>query len=122
MDNEWAMMKARLFIYRGTSHSKIGVAGCFFTEVIFAFAERVPKNKKTAIKTIPTATKPIQRALAQADRGAMLARKAATVKLATSYELKTKLVRYGLSRGYDYEVVLDAASSLVKETDSCDEF
>lgn len=33
------MMKARLSIYRGNSHSKIGVLVAFFTEVIFASAE-----------------------------------------------------------------------------------
>ena len=71
----------------------------------------------------------IDAALAQADRQGMgerlaqqLARKARTVKYATPYELKTKLIRYGLSLGYDYEAVLDTASSLVKDTDSCDEF
>ncbi|WP_417016421.1 regulatory protein RecX [Alistipes sp.] len=51
-----------------------------------------------------------------------LSRKARTVKYTTSYELKTKLIRYGLSLGYDYEAVLDAAAQLVKDTDSCDDF
>ena len=51
-----------------------------------------------------------------------LARKLRTVKSATPYELKTKLVRYGLSLGYDYETVLETVSGLVKDTDSCDEF
>lgn len=69
----------------------------------------------------------IDRALMQADRTLMarrlddmLARKARTVKYTTDYELKTKLIRYGLSLGYDYEAVLDAAATLVKITDSCD--
>ena len=34
---------------------------------------------------------------------AQLRRKARTVRYATPYELKTKLIRYGLSLGYDYE-------------------
>lgn len=71
----------------------------------------------------------IDAALAQADQQAMgerlaqqLARKTRTVKYASPYELKTKLIRYGLSLGYDYEAVLDTASFLVKDTDSCNEF
>ena len=51
-----------------------------------------------------------------------LARKARTVKYATAYELKTKLIRYGLSLGYDYEAVMDAATQLVKDTDTCNDF
>lgn len=71
----------------------------------------------------------IDGALSQADRTdmarrleEMLVRKARTVKHETPYELKTKLIRYGLSLGYDYESVLDAAATLTKTTDPCDEF
>lgn len=71
----------------------------------------------------------IDAALAQADQQAMgerlaqqLARKTRTEKYASPYELKTKLIRYGLSLGYDYEAVLDTTSFLVKDTDSCNEF
>lgn len=71
----------------------------------------------------------IDGALSQADRTdmarrleEMLVRKARTVKYETPYELKTKLIRYGLSLGYDYESVLDAAATLTKTTDPCDEF
>lgn len=49
-------------------------------------------------------------------------RKIRTVRYTTQYELKTKLIRYGLSLGYDYETVLDAANSLVADTDTCDTF
>ena len=52
----------------------------------------------------------------------MLARKARTVRTATPYELKTKLIRYGLSLGYEYEAVLEAASAMVRETDTCEDF
>lgn len=59
----------------------------------------------------------IDAALAEADRPAMgerlrrqLERKARTAKYSTQYELKTKLIRYGLSLGYDYETVVEAAS------------
>ena len=51
-----------------------------------------------------------------------LERKARTVKYASPYELKTKLIRYGLSLGYDYEAVMDAASAMVRETDTCNDF
>ena len=71
----------------------------------------------------------IDAALAEADRPAMgerlcrqLERKARTAKYTTQYELKTKLIRYGLSLGYDYETVVEAASGLVTDTETCDEF
>ena len=71
----------------------------------------------------------IDAALAEADRSGMderlrrqLERKARTAKYSTQYELKTKLIRYGLSLGYDYETVGEAASGLVTDTETCDEF
>ena len=71
----------------------------------------------------------IDAALAEADRSGMderlrrqLERKARTAKYTTQYELKTKLIRYGLSLGYDYEAVVEAASGLVTDTETCDEF
>ncbi len=67
--------------------------------------------------------------LAETDRSGMaerlaaqLLRKMRTVKAATPYELKTKLIRYGLSLGYDYSEVLDEVAKLVKNTDLCDDF
>ena len=51
-----------------------------------------------------------------------LVRKARTLRYTTPYELKTKLIRYGLSLGYDYDAVLETASAMVKETDTCDDF
>ena len=71
----------------------------------------------------------IDAALAEADRSGMderlrrqLERKARTARYSTQYELKTKLIRYGLSLGYDYETVLDSAAALVTDTETCDEF
>ena len=71
----------------------------------------------------------IDAGLAEADRSGMderlrrqLERKARTAKYTTQYELKTKLIRYGLSLGYDYETVVEAASGLVTDTETCDEF
>ena len=51
-----------------------------------------------------------------------LERKMRTTRHTTQYELKTKLIRYGLSLGYDYETVLDSAAALVTDTETCDEF
>lgn len=51
-----------------------------------------------------------------------LRRKARTLKAATPYDLKTKLIRHGLSLGYDYETVRDTAETIIKESsDSCPE-
>ena len=52
-----------------------------------------------------------------------LARKMRSVKAATPYELKTKLMRYGLSLGFDFEAVSDAVSAMIKNIDEeCDIF
>ena len=71
----------------------------------------------------------IDEALAQADeegmRGRlheMLARKARTVKHASGRELKTKLIRYGLSLGYEYDAVLDEAAAITRQQYPCDEY
>lgn len=84
---------------------------------------------RTALQRKGVGKELIDAALSQADRSGMgerlaqqLERKARTVKYATQYELKTKLIRYGLSLGYDYEAVMDAASAMVRETDRCDDF
>ena len=47
----------------------------------------------------------------------LLTRKMRTTKGATPYEIKTKLIRFGLSRGFDMELVLRCASSVVKGVD-----
>lgn len=84
---------------------------------------------RTALQRKAIRREVIDAALEQVERAGMgerlaeqLARKMRSVKYATAYELKTKLIRYGLSLGYDYETVIDAASALVKDTDTCDEF
>ena len=84
---------------------------------------------RTALQRKGVSKERIDAALSQADRPAMgerlaqqLERKARTVKYASQYELKTRLIRYGLSLGYDYEAVMDAASAMVRETDTCNDF
>ena len=84
---------------------------------------------RTALQRKGVSKERVDAALSQADRPAMgerlcrqLERKARTAKYSTQYELKTKLIRYGLSLGYDYETVVEAASGLVTDTETCDEF
>ena len=60
---------------------------------------------------------------AEARLADLLRRKVRTTRAATPYELKNKLIRYGLAQGYDYEAVRDAADALIATTDdSCDTF
>lgn len=86
---------------------------------------------RTALRRKGIARELIDAALAAADRTDMgqrlrqqLERKAPTVRHATPYELKTKLIRYGLSLGYDYEAVVEAAAALApaEDDDTCDIF
>lgn len=51
-----------------------------------------------------------------------LARKIKSIKHATQYELKAKLIRYGLSLGYGFDSVKEVASQLVGQADESDEF
>lgn len=81
---------------------------------------------RTALQRKGIGRETIDRAMQQADPEGMadrlrtqLARKARTVKYTTPYELRTKLMRYGLSLGYDFETVTEAVAGQVKETDEC---
>ncbi len=47
----------------------------------------------------------------------LLNRKAGSYKSADPYELKGKLMRFGLSRGFDYSAVLEAVEKIVKNDD-----
>lgn len=83
---------------------------------------------RTALRRKQIAPETIDAALAQSNPAEMaerllaqLRRKARTVRYATPYELKTKLIRYGLSLGYEFEAVAEAAASLVTDCDTCDE-
>lgn len=84
---------------------------------------------RTALQRKRIARGLIDAVLAEADRPDMgdrlrqqLERKARTTKYTTQYELKTKLIRYGLSLGYEYEAVLETAAGLVTDTETCDDF
>lgn len=52
-----------------------------------------------------------------------LQRKMRSTKTTSAYDLKTKLLRYGTSLGYDFESVREAVDGLIKTTDErCDIF
>ena len=77
---------------------------------------------RTALKRKEVSEEIIREALAELDSGKLrarldeqLKRKLRTLKAKTPYELKTKLIRYGLSLGYDYEAVMDAAYRSAQE-------
>lgn len=48
----------------------------------------------------------------------LLFRKAKTIKHSDKYELKSKLIRFGMSRGFDYNEILKALSSLSLESNT----
>jgi regulatory protein len=63
----------------------------------------------------------IDRALEGVDRNVLddrlekyLKRKKPTIKAATPYEARAKLIRYGLSLGYDYDQVSECIENLIK--------
>lgn len=86
---------------------------------------------RTALQRKQIAKERIEEALLQLDaaKGAerlqeRLQRKARTTKAKTPYELKTKLIRYGLSLGFSYETVQEAVSRCTPKTDDepCNDF
>lgn len=48
-------------------------------------------------------------------------RKMRSLRYGSTYELKSKLIRYGLSLGYEYEVVTRAATEMATNQQTCDE-
>ena len=53
----------------------------------------------------------------------LLTRKMRSIRAATQYELKTKLIRYGMSAGFEFETVADVVGELInKEEEECDIF
>jgi regulatory protein len=45
----------------------------------------------------------------------MLSKKAKSIKAKSTQDLKVKLIRFGISRGYDYGLISSIASSIIKE-------
>lgn len=55
--------------------------------------------------------------------GEQIARKARSIKAATPYDLRTKLMRYGLSLGFDFEAVSEVVNQHLKnQNEECDTF
>lgn len=85
---------------------------------------------RTALKRKEVSEEIINEALSEVDTTRMrprleeqFKRKLRTLKAKTPYELKTKLIRYGLSLGYPYEMVLDAAQEQLSQAHIvCDEY
>lgn len=59
----------------------------------------------------------LQEAIIDDDSGLkeLLLRKIKGIKAKSPYDLKTKLIRFGVSRGYEYELVSKIVSTIVKE-------
>ncbi len=84
---------------------------------------------RAALQRKEIARETIDAALAATDRTGMadrlhaqLERKAKMLRVENRYELKNKLIRYGLALGYDYETVHETVASLVAGPELCDDF
>ena len=79
---------------------------------------------RAALRNKGIATEIVDKVLRSLDRGDMsvrlrssLERKMRSVKYASRYDLKTKLMRYGASLGYDFESIADVVDSLISEVE-----
>lgn len=73
--------------------------------------------KGIAKSVIDEALGEIQTPAARNKLSEMLARKMKTAKEENDYRMKGKLMRYGLSLGYDYEEVINAVERIIEEKD-----
>ncbi|MCM1151439.1 MAG: RecX family transcriptional regulator [Alistipes sp.] len=80
------------------------------------------QRKEIARETIDAALAAVDRTGMAARLRTQLERKIRLLHTGTGYELKTKLLRYGLALGYDYETVRDTIGTLLTDTDLCDDF
>lgn len=81
-----------------------------------------PYKIRTALAAKGVAREIIDEALAECDRtkmdnrlDQMLQRKLNSLRGGTPFERRTKLMRYGLSLGYDYSTVMERVEDLIKE-------
>ncbi len=79
---------------------------------------------RTALRGKGLSQQIIDEVLSQADGAEMkerlqrsLATKMKSVKYSSPYDLRNKLMRYGASLGYDFDVVADAVAGIVKAED-----
>jgi len=84
---------------------------------------------REALQRKGLARETIGAALAAVDRPDMgerlrtqLERKMRLTRYSARYELKNKLIRYGLALGYDYETVHETVASMVAGLEPCDDF
>jgi regulatory protein len=75
----------------------------------------IQKIDPTVIKEVLQKVEEVQGAEVLLD---LLKRKASSVKWENKNDLKVKLIRFGVSRGFDYSSVIAAASSIVKTADN----
>lgn len=83
---------------------------------------------RTALKRKEIPLEVIEEALQEIDPEAnrerlrgQIARKACLIKAKNNYDLRAKLMRYGLSLGFDFEAVSEAVNQHLKNTDeTCD--
>ncbi len=80
------------------------------------------QRKGIARATIDQALRAVDRSGMDDRLRAQLERKARTTKYAAPYELKNKLIRYGLALGYDFETVHEIVAAMVADSDLCDDF
>lgn len=95
---------ARMFVHDKSKFNKWGPIKISYT----LKSKRIPDN---IIKSA------LQEVISDDDKSLkeLLRRKLKNLKAKTPYELKVKLIRFGVSRGYEYEVVNKIVSSIVKE-------
>ena len=107
---------------------KIRLSGWGARKIRTSLRLETKKEQKQYIKGIAAAI--IDEALARLDPAnqserlrTQLEKKLRLTRYKDTYDLKTKLIRYGLSLGYDYDAVLDAAGELIQTNDEpCDDF
>ncbi len=79
------------------------------------------RRKEVADEVIEQALREIDPATNRERLGEKIARKARLTKAASGYEMRTKLMRYGLSLGFDFETVSEAVNEYLKtQNDECD--
>lgn len=80
-------------------------------------------RKQIAKPIIDEALEQVDPTRAQTRLSEVLQRKLRTVKARSPYDLRNKLLRYGLSLGYDFETVREAIAACAPNTeDSCDDY
>lgn len=73
------------------------------------------KAKRIPDDIIKTALKELDELNYEDELQDILAKKAKTIKAADTNDLKTKLIRFGLSRGFEYNLVYKKAQEVIKQ-------